>query len=106
MGNSQQEGYAEGVREGAYGLRQAVSASLAGNHYPSIPQEYVEAVLEAIAAVCDGSPSTYIDITAVKTTGMIPVLAKDTGLRLVIHAADLVQITHSWPFCADHDEED
>lgn len=107
MGNNQQEAYAEGVREGWTTLRQAVSAALASNHYPPIPQEYVSPVLEAITACNDGMHGDDIDITVVKPTGMIPKLAHvvDTDGTLVISAADLVEITHSWAFTEGFEED-
>lgn len=105
MGNSQSEGYAEAVQEGTASLRAAVSANLTGNHYPPIPQGYVEPVLEAIAAVNAGHLYQDIDIEAIRATGVVPRLADETGERLTITAIDLIQITHSWPFCDDHDDD-
>lgn len=104
MGNMQQIEWAEGVQEGVWSLRQAVSASLEGNHYPPVPQEYVSPVLEAITAVNEGRHGDDIDLSAVESTGMVPVLAHDVGGTLMISAIDLVQITHSWPFCDREDD--
>jgi hypothetical protein len=71
-----------------------------------VPQAYVEPILEAIKAVNEGQSRRNINIGAVRSTGMIPLLAHEVGGYLMITAADLVQISHSWPFCDDHDEED
>jgi len=106
MGNMQADDYANGVKEGWASLRQAVAANLQSNHFPPIPLAYVGPVMEAIKMFAEFGPGDEdeIDITAVKDTGMVPRLAREDGDRLYISAVNLLEITHSWGF-VDDDEE-
>jgi hypothetical protein len=105
MGNMHAEDAANLVREGTASLRMAVGMNLTSNHYPPIPGEYVEPVMAAIEAFRE-DPDAVVDIEAVRATGMEPRLAFEQDGRLMVKAADLLEITHSWAFVADGDEED
>jgi len=99
MGHSTTEGFADAAKDGLASLRTAISLNLSTNHYPPIPTVYVEPVVAALEAYNEGDVARPIDITeVVKETGMEPRLAFVEDGKLLIDAATLIEITHSWAF--------
>lgn len=104
MGNLNAAGFAEAVREGYGSLRTAVAANLRSNHFPPLPLDYVEPVVEAIEAAQDG-----VDFVILLPGDINPVpraAVRDSEEDpWQISSSTLLDITHSWAF-VQADEED
>lgn len=87
--------YAAGLAE-TTNLRTAVSLNLSLNHYPPLPGDYVDPVIEAIDAVYDDEP--YRDIVLPLNIEPRPRTAVPHPDGWAVPAAVLLDITHCWAF--------
>lgn len=107
MGHSTAKDAADLVAEGAAPLRMAIAMNLQSNHFPPIPDVYVDYVGEAIEAAQEDEPDRQIDISRVADCGMVPSDADEhEDGTLWITASALLDVTHSWPFVQVDDDLD
>ena len=104
MGNLHADAYAEMVKDGQLGLRTAISANLTSNHYPPLPTEYVDPIIEALDAYNEDDPNRKIYLPV--SLPLIPrqAVREDDG-GFSIDATTLILITHSDGFLNADDEE-
>ena len=103
MGDLHAAEYAALAAEGAASLRLAVSANLTSNHFPPLPSAYTDPVIEAIEACRAGEWDTVI--TLPEGINPVPRCARFEYGRVVVKAADLVEVTHSWAFVGEGEED-
>jgi hypothetical protein len=107
MGHSTAADAANLVREGISPLRMAIALNLQSNHYPPIPDAYVEPVINAIEAAQEHEHDKDINITVVVATGMLPRQAEEhEDGTVTVPARVLLDITHSWAFVEDDEPDD
>ena len=104
MGHLHAAEFAEAVNDGSLGLRTAISVNLTSNHYPPLPTEYVDPIIEALDAYNEDDPNRRIYLPV--SLPLIPrqAVREDDG-GFSIDATTLILITHSDGFL-NHDEDD
>ena len=95
MGNLNAQAFGDAVAMGDVDLRAALSWHLRANHYPPLPEAYVEVAEQAIDAANEGRWDDFLSLPqAVLDSGVVPRAAIEDDGHTVITVATAVEIMH------------
>lgn len=97
MGSLNAQAMAEAVAQEQVSLLRALGWHLTANHFPPLPEDYVQPLYTALVLVANGLPTDVVEIPE----GIQPVpgrAVENADGVLVVQAADLVEACNAWSF--------